>query len=447
MADAAGSTVLDASYPFEDDLLKTWADARRSEVSLVYVDREDDPDVFREIDPSQDRAISQLAQEMSAYIRPGGTGRLRVEARRFEPASLTAVLQISEAGAGSMKARNILNDPNAPSDLRAMAEEMIRLSRNADMRMSINASNSLVRTLATLIEETPDDPDLTDLMLGIYNDAILYNQELMTPSNAQIFHEQFQRLMGRSVEFVRQRAELAREREALERQRQAHQPKKDGAARTRKHLIAFLMAPFSEEFQTAREAVRIAVEDKLGCELRLAKDKTFEDFIRGNVKAHMDDADFFIADVTGANPNVMMELGAAYDGQPGKPALLIARVAGPGGKPDLPADLAGQIAVTYLHGVDAVGVAVELESAFRRHTRLETLIRRQGRESFVSAESLRTWTRNLLSTGNIYERLNALYPTVSAWRGAKAADIEKAMGCESDLVDVLLKRVRENLPT
>jgi len=444
MADAAGSTVLDASHHFEEELLQKWADARRSEILLVYVDREDDPAVFREIDPNQDRAVSQLAREMSAYIRPGGTGRLRVEARRFEPSGLPAVLKSSDGASGSMKARTILNDPNAPSDLRAMAEEMLRLSRNADMRMSINASNPLIRTMAALIEERPEDPDLSDLMLGIYNDAILYNQELMTAHNAQIFHEQFQRLMGRSLEFVRQKAEIAREREALDRQRQAHQPTKVTSTRT--HLIAFLITPFSEDFRGAREAVRIAVEDKLGCELRIASDKTFEDFIRGNVKAHMNNADFFVADVTGANPNVMMELGAAYEGQPGKPVLLIARVDAQGSKPELPADLSGHIAATYVHGAGAEIVGTELEDLFLKNTRLETLLNRNGRERFVSAEALRTWTRGLLGGVSVYERLNGLYPTVSAWRNATVGDVEKALGDESDLAQATLKRVKENLP-
>jgi hypothetical protein len=313
------------------------------------------------------------------------------------------------------------------------------------MRMSINASNSLVRTLATLIEETPEDPDLTDLMLGIYNDAILYNQELMTPTNAQIFHEQFQRLMGRSVEFVRQRSELSREREVLERQRLARQS--IGASRGRNHLIAFFMTPFSDEFQTAREALRIVVEDRLGCELRIAKDKTFADFIRGNVKAHMDDADFFVADVTGSNPNVMMELGAAYDGQPGKPAMLIARVDLPSGKPDLPADLGGHIAATYVRGIDSLAIAVGLEEAFLKYAPLETLLRRQGREAFVSAESLRMWTRGLLVTVGVYERLSALYPTVSTWRSVKLEALEKTLGSEADLAQAVLKRVKDSLPS
>lgn len=52
------------------------------------------------------------------------------------------------------------------------------------MRMSINAANPLVRTLAELMGDYPDDDDLQDLAGGIYNDAILYNQELMTPGGS-----------------------------------------------------------------------------------------------------------------------------------------------------------------------------------------------------------------------------------------------------------------------
>ena len=72
------------------------------------------------------------------------------------------------------------------------------------------------------------------------------------------------------------------------------------------------MTPFGDDFKNVREAVRIAIEDHLGCELRLANDKVFDELIRRSVEAHMDDADFFIADVTGANPNVMMELGEQH---------------------------------------------------------------------------------------------------------------------------------------
>lgn len=63
---------------------------------------------------------------------------------------------------------------------------------------------------------------------------------------------------------------MSRERDALARQREAQR----ASAPKRPHLVAFLMASFSDDFETARNAVRIVVEDKLGCELRIATDKT-----------------------------------------------------------------------------------------------------------------------------------------------------------------------------
>ena len=388
MADAAGTVVVDATYNFEDDLLRRWADQHRSEVSLVYVDKEDDPAVFRETDPEQDRHMSTLARAMSASIRPGATGRLRVEARRFEPASLTAVLKATEASEGANKARRILDDPNSTPDMRKMAEEMLRLSRNADMRMTINASNVLIRTLANLIATIDHDPDLNDVMLGIYNDAILSNHELMTPSNARLFHEQFQRLMGRSVQYVQQKSELIREREEIEKQRAALQPRTGPRkGKERSHLIGFLMTPFGDDFKNVREAVRIAIEDHLGCELRLANDKVFDELIRRSVEAHMDDADFFIADVTGANPNVMMELGAAFAGSRGRPVVLIALEDIGTHKPLLPADLEGFIAVTYTDNQPVEILAQVLLDAFHKFARLDAVLNATRKDRFISAES------------------------------------------------------------
>ncbi len=444
MADAAGTTVVDASYYFEAELLKTWAERRKAVLSLVYVDREDDPAVFREIDPAQDRAVRALAQQMSHYLRPGGTGRLRVEPRRFQPESLPAVLKSSEVAQGSRKARSILSDPNSPSDLRAMAEEMLLLSRNADMRMSINAANPLIRTLASLAEINPEDDDLLHLMQCVYNDAILYNQELMTPRNAQIFHEQFQRLMNKSLQFLVEKGDLARERAELDKQRRQTETKRK---RERKHLTAFLMTPFAKEFDTAREAVRLAVEDRLGCELRTADQKTFEDLIRGNVEAHLDDADFFIADVTGANPNVMMELGAALYGRGHQPSLLIARVAKSGDKPELPADLAGHITGgLYVASQSEVEIADLLEEGFRKHERLGILLKREGREDYISPQTLRAWTRDILISKTLYERLSDAYPTVSAWRKVNEKQLEIQLIGEADLASVVLRRIKENLP-
>nr|VFJ64885.1 MAG: Molecular chaperone, HSP90 family [Candidatus Kentron sp. FW] len=434
MANAAGSTVLDASYHFETPLIKEWA-KQHPEVRLVHVDREDDPNVFRDIDPATDGKVQLLANQMSLSIRPGGSGRLRVTARRFKPAELPAVLKSSPESSGASKAQEILSDPNASASLRTMAEEMMHLARGADMRMTINAANPLIRQLAGL--EDFEDEEVMDLMGGIYNDAILYNQELMTPSNAKLFHQQFGRLMERSVAYLEQRDRLR----ALEAERaRAITPKRD-----RNHLVAFYITPFGDEFQPAREAVRQVIEDEFGCQLLTDDDVTYDDLIRGNVRRHIDNANFYIADVTGANPNVMQELGAVHYGRPESPTLLIAGLEAGKTKPEFPADLEGHIACTYPQAAETKAIAKKLSPEFQKNHRLKELLERVGREPYLSPERLQVYTDDLLRRKETYQTLSDKFPTASAWRQVQGQELKKLLGSQADLADVVLNRVLDHL--
>ena len=247
MANAAGTTVLDASGVFEEALLKAWAKQRESEVSLVHVDRQDDPSVFREIDPNKDRTVQELAQHMTRYISPGGHGRVRVEARRMSPPELTSVLKNSEQSDGLNKAYSILNDPNASGEVKKMAEELLRMSRNSEMRLAINAENELVRDLADLLQHDPRNGDAQELMLGLYNAAILSNLRAMTPSNAKIFSDQFQGLMRRVLKSAQQTENLKRQQDALQREREELRPR-TSISSPRSHLVGFHVTPFAPEF-------------------------------------------------------------------------------------------------------------------------------------------------------------------------------------------------------
>jgi hypothetical protein len=135
MADAAKTLVVDAGYPFEEELIKAYAKRADGKIKLVPVDREDDPNVFQELQEQSDLRLKLLAEYMSQVIRPGGTGRVRADVRYFEPHDLTALIRSTEATTGEMKAREIINDPNSSQDLREMAQEMLRMSRNSSMRL------------------------------------------------------------------------------------------------------------------------------------------------------------------------------------------------------------------------------------------------------------------------------------------------------------------------
>jgi molecular chaperone HtpG len=441
MADAAQSTVVDASALFESELLKSFSTRQGGNLALVFVDREDDPSVFKDADRDSDRPVIRLATVMSSFIRPGGSGRLRVEARRFEPSSLPAVLKSTEASQGALKARGILSDPNSPADLRKMAEDLLRLSRNADMRMTINCTNDLVQKLSQL---DPDDEDVRDLMMSVYNDAVLYNVEMMTPQSARLFHAQFQRLVSRSLEFVSQRTEISAIRAELAREREKLRPIK---RRERDHKVAFLMTPFSEQFKPTREAVRRVVEDHFGCELRTADEQTYAQFIHGNVQVHIDEADFFIADLTGQNPNVMLELGAALYGGKAALTLLLARVDRSDDKPDLPADLQGAIAATYVASEDVSATAARLTRQFEGHTQLMDLLPPESRDRYVSEESLAEILRGhgIALPGSVIQNLGRALPTRRSWQRVSEEQVNKILGQYDDLTRSVMRRVREHL--
>lgn len=307
MADAAGATTLDASGLFEPDLLKAWAKRHESQVSLVHVDRQDDTAVFREIDPNKDGAVQDLAQLMSAqlmsgYIKPGEY-RVRVEARRMSPPELTSLLRDSGRSEALNKAFYILNDPNASGELKKLAEETLRMSRNSEMRLAINAENSLVRDLAALVQSDPRNQDAQDLMLGLYNVAIISNERAMTPRNAKIFSRQFQDFMQRVLRFAQQAEDLQREKEALTREREALRPKMK-ASSTRSHLVGFHVTPFEPTFSVIRDVLRQLIEEDFHCQLVSADQTKYEGWINRNVRAHIEDADFFIIDLTNFKWNV-----------------------------------------------------------------------------------------------------------------------------------------------
>lgn len=174
MADAAGTTVIDASIAFEGELLKEWAKSHESEVSFIHVDRQDDPAVFRDIDPADDGPVRELAQFISSSMVVGNA-RIKVEARRFNPDSVTSVLRDSERSESLQKAQSMLNDPTVSASLKKMAEDLMRMSRNSDMRMFINADNALVRSLAELVRADAHNDDAREISLGLYNSAILAN--------------------------------------------------------------------------------------------------------------------------------------------------------------------------------------------------------------------------------------------------------------------------------
>ena len=442
MANAKKIVIVDASYPYEDKLIAAYAKLEGTPpLEIVHVDRGGASGLFDSL-RAGDEAVRRLAEVMGQVIHPGGN-ELKVDAKHFAPTTLPALLWNPEATQGQMRAREILDDPSSPSHLREMAEELTRSSRRRGMRMTINASCPFIVRLA---QQDFKDPEITHIMLGIYNSAILYNAELLTPTNAKIFHDQFGTLLERTVEFLAERQQIKKDKEALESERRALAPIKTDRPANR-HRIFFLMTPF-KGYDGLEKALREVVEDRWGCQLFLARDRVLQDELRGNVNAHMDQAEAFLAEVSVGNPNVMFELGAARSQFHHRPTFLLAHPQSEGGKVELPADLNGLLRLDYTKDVPTKDLADHLETELRKNQSLSKLLDDDQREHFVSARKLSSGVRTLTLATDCYARLVEKFPTKESWQKAKVSEVARILddeGEDSEAAELLLKQIRKTL--
>jgi len=445
MANAEGVQVVDASYPYEDDLIAAYVKLDDvPPIDLVYVDRQGGG-LFKDLQAG-DQAVRRMAEIMSQTIFPGGSGRLKVEARRFTPTTLPAVLLNAERSRGEQEARQILNDPGAPSSLRTMAEELLRNSRTANaMRMTINAACPFIQRLAELDNR---DKDVHHLMLGVYNSAILYNAELLTPRNAKIFHDQFGEFMANNLELIARRAELERERADLEQERQNLRRAQAQDEPVARHRILFLMMPFHKDYQRLENSLRLVVEDRWGCQLCLARDQKHAQELRDNVEAHMRQAHAFIADVSTGNPNVMFEAGRARALYPRRPMILLAHPRKDSGKVDLPADLGGLLRLDYNDQATEGELTEHLDRELRRDISIANLLDDEQRDRYIPAAKLRPWSRPFDLSAAGFDALANRFPTRSAWQGARPDEVHQIVadfGLETEDASLLLNKIHRGI--
>lgn len=419
MADANGTLVVDASHSWDGKILERLGKRPDSGFELLFIDREEDPAVFRTLDAGSDEPVRRLAEAMAQLIHPGGA-TLRVEARHFQPAELVALIRASALTPGQQRAHQMLNDPNVSGQMREMAEEMIRISRNESMRLTINADNPFIQRLA---RQDFRDEAVVGLMSGVYNNAILYNQELMTPQNARVFHDQFAELLGRSLEYLVKSVTIDEERDRLTRERQQLEGRQ-GRKRPA-HATFFLMIPF-EGYDQLEQALRQVLENRWGCQLFLARDHLFADNVRDNVQAHMEQADAFLAEVSEQNSNVMFELGAARHGAHDRPVLLLCRPDPGEVKPQLPADLQGLVYCQY-DAEQEEALADHLEAELRKHDKLMQRLGEDGREHFISPQRLLELASVKL-TNKQAQDLAHQWPTRERWRTAEAEAVAQCAG-------------------
>ncbi|MET8142143.1 ATP-binding protein [Sphaerisporangium sp. NPDC005288] len=430
IANAAGGVVVNASYPYESELLEAYTRLPDVHVELAHVDRQDDPSFFRRLSPDEDSDIVRLAESMTLLLRTPAGAPIRTESRRFKPDDIAAVIRSDALSRAQQKAEEVRLDPNVSETLRQIAEELRQMTAQQSRRLTINANNPLIRRLA---RHDLTDRRVHDLMLAVYNNAILANQELITSQDAAIFHHQFQDLIGRGLDLLDAEGELQAIRDRL---REDEERRRATTGRQPRHRIFFMITPFADHYRPLVQACRRVVEERWHAQLIVASDQQDDHRLLDNVELLMGQAHAFIAEITQANPNVMFELGAAFTDRHNRPfALLRER----GVDPVLPADLRALLYIDYQ--MDDAGLEEHLHRELRKNTDIRSLVDDDGWARYLSPVRLRQLLPLVLDA-TIIERLAARFPTTADWESAETDHVAAILGKrDQDLAEPIITRV------
>jgi Trypsin-like peptidase domain len=202
-----------------------------------------------------------------------------------------------------------------------------------------------------------------------------------------------------------------------------------------KHPIVFAMLPEDGASKLLVAALRKIFEEQWGCQVLTVHDRHYGDSTLGNLRTHLEQAAVFVADVSGADPEVMFMLGAAQFALSQVPMVLLTQASG-----RLPQPLQGRVVVSYDGAV--ADLADKLEERLSKIEPLQQVLNEPGREHFLSMSRLQILSRLPLGE-KTWQRLQERYPTQEAWQEASGAVVASLLGAEADLGGVLLKRVQE----
>jgi molecular chaperone HtpG len=431
MADAVGTLVVDASYVFEDRLLKAYTKLPGVHLRLVHVDREEDPALFRPLSGQEGSAVTRLANTMGALLQPGGQ-RLHVEACRFDPPELTAVLRATEQSVAAAKARAILDDPNLSRDVRQMTEELLRFSKDAALKLVINAANPLVRRLAAL---DSTHPSMGSLLLGLYHSALIHNTQLLTSTTARQLHGHMEQLMGQMLTLLEMVSTFQRQQDCVS--------STVGSAEAVRHevierVIVFLTAGGLRS-RMLEDVIREVAEDQWGYRLVVSDG---EDPVCGRRAGMSYHVEGLLVDLYEANPGMLVRLGKMLATVRGERILLLQEKDSPG-RIMLPAECLRYSCLRY--DSDSAGtVTSQLREAVESHPAWATMLSHPQRDRYVSSRLLRSYLKMELPD-SMYVTLSHTFPQVSTWSRATVEDVAPVLRDYAPLAERVVTHMREAL--
>jgi HSP90 family molecular chaperone len=437
LADARGWVVINAGYRFDEQLLEKFAERNKRTVHLQALDSTDDAELFQRLEIAEQERFQQFELDMEVELRRCGLSNVAVQMRRFVPAELPSVIILTPETEAEETLRNFVSQPWSIEGMEEITIEALKQHERRTIFLSLNANNALIQTLASMERK---ERAIRDVMIGIYNIAILYSQSLLTQSNANAIHEQVVRLLDR---LVSQQAELTNISQILEEERRQALDLRDRQIEVSvvrpEYIRMFMITPFAEEFRPLEHAIRKVFETPpYFFEVQLARDYTHTPGLLDNVREHMMQAHGFVAEITDQRPNVMFELGAAMMPDDGRPVFALRRA---DAKLPVLADFNENLFITYGSLNDP---AEKLESAIRSAFERDGRIIHEGITRLIDERKKRFLSRTLLA--NLMIRLNDKeiavimkeYTTVEDFLAVDPKELGRRLSLKDYVVQALL---------
>ncbi|MEH2306657.1 heat shock protein Hsp90 family protein [Nostoc sp.] len=437
LADARGWVVINAGGRFEEELLIKYGKHHHRTVHIERLDATDDEELFQRLETTEAEKFRQLELDLERGLRLSGLTNVLVRMRRFEPKELPSVIIVSPETEAEEKLRHLVTQPWFMEGMEDVAEEALKQNQRRPIHLSLNANNPLIQKLGN-IERRSDL--VQEVMMGVYNSAILYSHNLLNQYNAEVMHGQFVRLFNRLIEHQTQTLELEKELEAERRQKiELQKQQVETMAKRPDHVLIFMITPFSDEYKPLEEAVRLVFERSPYCfEVQLARDYTYKSGLLENVREHMLRAHGFIAEISDLNPNVMFELGAVMLPDDSRP---IFSLRSQDARKDVPADLKEKLFVPYSSIADPVEtLEMAIRNAFERdgrivHDGINALLG-QRQKRFLSRTLLEGLRRTRLESNEIASLMKQ-YKTVEDLLAAEPAEVVRKTGLQEYVIPAI----------
>lgn len=379
LCNARGLIAINTGRHFDEELVRQYAEQHEKTLELRQLDSFDSPDLYTHLTGEEAQGFYPLEAAIRRALERVGIPRVNPVTRRFLPASMSGVILNTQKLEGRERMEALLNQPMLVEGLGEMVHQMQAELRNQPLDLFLNADNPLVQRLATRSEL--DSVDYQPILIGLYNNAILYSQHRMTPENARVFYHQIQEHMWRTLDLEIKLEECQIKRRELELQilettPYAQEPDHDW-------VRLFVMMPYDPEYNALEQALRAILERPPYCfELVLARDRTLTAELRHNLRRHIQNSDGYISDISSHSPNVMLELGwVFFETDFEQRPRLVLRAAD---SKAAPVDLGGLIHNTY-SSLNSDQLEKELRTAIESHDGLQALKQNRKARYLTSA--------------------------------------------------------------